>query len=84
MAFPRFLRSAAARTAQLLNIADMARDVGVAPNTAKHWLSILQASGLIWLLISRNVAARPRWRRCGIFRYWKILDSKQVPEPSPA
>lgn len=50
MAFTRFLRSAAARTAQLLNIADMARDVGVAPNTAKHWLSILQASGLVWLL----------------------------------
>lgn len=50
MAFTRFLRSAAARTGQLLNLADMARDVGVAPNTAKHWLSILQASGLVWLL----------------------------------
>lgn len=49
-AFTRFLRSAAARTGQLLNLADMARDVGVAPNTARHWLSILQASGLIWLL----------------------------------
>lgn len=49
-AFTRFLRSAAARTATLLNMADMARDVDVAPNTAKHWLSILQASGLIWLL----------------------------------
>jgi predicted AAA+ superfamily ATPase len=49
-AFARFLRSAAARTAQLLNVADMARDVGVAPNTARHWLSILQASGLIHLL----------------------------------
>lgn len=50
MAFTRFLRSAAARTAQLLNLTDMARDVGVAPNTAKHWLSILAASGLVWLL----------------------------------
>jgi len=49
-AFTRFLRSAAARTAQLLNLADMARDVGVAPNTARHWLSVLQASGLVWLL----------------------------------
>ncbi len=49
-AFTRFLRSAAARTGQLLNLADMARDIGVAPNTAKHWLSILQASGLVWLL----------------------------------
>ena len=28
----------------------MARDVGIAPNTARHWLSILQASGLVWLL----------------------------------
>jgi uncharacterized protein len=50
MAFTRFLRSAAARTGQLLNLADMARDIGVAPNTAKHWLSILVASGLVWLL----------------------------------
>ena len=50
MVFTRFLRSAAARTGQLLNLADMARDVGVAPNTAKHWLSILVASGLVWLL----------------------------------
>ena len=49
-AFTRLLRSAAARTAQLLNIADMARDVGVAPNTARHWLSILQASGLVHLM----------------------------------
>lgn len=49
-AFLRFLRSAAARTAQLLNITDMARDVGVAPNTARHWLSIMAASGLVWLL----------------------------------
>jgi hypothetical protein len=49
-AFTRFLRSAAARTAQLLNVADMARDVGVAPNTARHWLSVLEASGLIYLL----------------------------------
>ncbi|MCP9447174.1 MAG: ATP-binding protein [Nitrospira sp.] len=48
--FMRFLRSAAARTGQLLNMADMARDVGVAPNTVKHWLSMLQATGLIWLM----------------------------------
>jgi hypothetical protein len=50
MAFLRFLRAAAARTAQILNLADLARDAGVAPNTAKAWLSILQASGLVYLL----------------------------------
>jgi uncharacterized protein len=48
--FTRFVRAAAARTGQLLNMADMARDVGIAPNTAKQWLSVLQASGLVWLL----------------------------------
>lgn len=50
MAFLRFLRAAAARTGQLLNLADLARDADVAVNTAKHWLSILQTSGLVYLL----------------------------------
>ena len=50
LAFMRFLRAAAARTGQLLNLAAMARDVDVAPNTAKNWLSILKASGMIYLL----------------------------------
>lgn len=50
MAFLRFLRVAAARSGQLLNMADLARDAGIAPNTAKAWLSILQASGIVHLL----------------------------------
>ncbi|MFA7404787.1 MAG: ATP-binding protein, partial [Pelobacteraceae bacterium] len=50
MAFLRFLRAAAARTGQLLNMADLARDADVAFNTAKSWLSILQTSGIVYLL----------------------------------
>jgi hypothetical protein len=50
MAFLRFLRAAAARTGQLLNLAELARDADVAPNTAKSWLSILQISGIAYLL----------------------------------
>ncbi len=50
MAFLRFLRAAAARTGQLLNLADVARDADVVPNTAKSWLSILQAANLVYLL----------------------------------
>jgi len=50
MAFLRFLRATAARSAQLLNMADLARDADVAFNTAKSWLSILQTSGIIYLL----------------------------------
>jgi predicted AAA+ superfamily ATPase len=48
--FNRFLRAAAIRTAQTLSFADLARDVGVAPNTIKAWISVLQASHMIHLL----------------------------------
>jgi uncharacterized protein len=50
MVFFRFLRATAARTGQLLNLADLARDSDIAPNTVKSWLSILQASGIVYLL----------------------------------
>ena len=42
--FQSFLRALAARTGQLLNLADVARDLGVAVNTAKAWLSVLEAT----------------------------------------
>lgn len=48
--FERFLRACALRSANLLNKADLARDVGVAPSTANRWLSMLEASGQIVLL----------------------------------
>ncbi len=50
MAFLRFLRSAAARSGQMLSIAELARDADVAFNTAKSWLSILQTSGMVYLI----------------------------------
>ena len=43
-AFLRFLRASAARTAQLLNLSDLARDADISVNTAKAWLSILEGS----------------------------------------
>src|SRR5437773_6895654 len=48
--FERFLRACALRSANLLNKADLARDVGIAPSTANHWLSTLDASGQVVLL----------------------------------
>ena len=50
MAFMRFMTACAARTAGQVNYADLAKDVGVSPPTAKHWVSILQTSGIIVLL----------------------------------
>jgi len=58
--FDRFLRAAALRTGQILSYSELARDVGIAPNTAKNWISVLQASGQIHLLepYHRNLGKR--------------------------
>ncbi|OHB59053.1 MAG: hypothetical protein A2Y12_18440 [Planctomycetes bacterium GWF2_42_9] len=42
--FQNFLRALAARNGQLLNLTEMARDLGVAVNTAKAWISVLEAT----------------------------------------
>lgn len=49
-AFLQFLRGTAARTAQLLNYADLAREADIDQKTAKAWLSILETSGIVYLL----------------------------------
>lgn len=42
--FQNFLRALAARSAQLLNLTELSRDLGLAVNTAKAWLSVLEAT----------------------------------------
>jgi predicted AAA+ superfamily ATPase len=64
--FERFLRACALRSADLLNKADLARDVGIAPSTANQWLSTLEASGQVVLLEpwfsnrTRSIAKSPK------------------------
>jgi predicted AAA+ superfamily ATPase len=48
--FERFIRACGLRSAQLLNRADLARDVGISGSTAAAWISVLDASGQIALL----------------------------------
>ncbi len=48
--FQTFLRAVAARSAQLFHISEVARDIGVAVNTIKAWLSILEATYQIIIL----------------------------------
>lgn len=58
--FFKFIRAAAARTGQLLNYADIAKDTGISIPTAKSWLSLLLTSGLVYLLepYSNNLTKR--------------------------
>lgn len=48
--FTRFLRLCAGRIGSPLNLSSLASDCGVAVNTAKSWLSVLEASYVIYLL----------------------------------
>lgn len=48
--FETFLKLCAGRTGQILNISNLANDCGVSHNTAKSWLSILEASYIIFFL----------------------------------
>lgn len=49
-AFQRFVRLCAGRSGQLLNLSSMASDCGIAHSTARQWLSVLEASFLVFLL----------------------------------
>lgn len=42
--FQTFLRAVAARSGGLFNLTEVARDVGLAVNTARNWLSVLEAT----------------------------------------
>ena len=48
--YQSFLRVLAARSAQLVNLSDVARDLGVAVNTIKAWLSVLEATHQVIVL----------------------------------
>ncbi|MBU4209953.1 ATP-binding protein [Patescibacteria group bacterium] len=48
--FQRFLRLCAGRTGQILSLSSFANDCGISHNTANSWLSILEASYIIYLL----------------------------------
>jgi uncharacterized protein len=48
--FQRFMQLCAARIGQLLNISALAEDCGISVATAKNWLSILEASYVLFLV----------------------------------
>lgn len=60
--FERFLKVTAARTGQVLNISELAKDCGVSPPTAQKWLSILERAYIIRLVqpYYNNLTSRVR------------------------
>lgn len=58
--FSKFMVAVAAMTGNLLNLASLARDVGISQPTAERWLSILVASNIVYLLqpYANNITKR--------------------------
>lgn len=48
--FTKFLTSIAARSGEILNYANIASEVGVSEPTIKNWISILERTGIVFLL----------------------------------
>ncbi len=89
--FERFLRACAMRSAQLLNKAELARDVGISPPTANEWLSVLVASNQVFLLEpwfsnkTKSVVRTPKlyWSDSGFLTWMLGIQNRSELERSP-
>ncbi len=58
--FTKFLTAVAARTGEMLNYANIASEVGVSEPTIKSWISILERTGIVFLLQPYSASALSR------------------------
>ena len=64
--FQKFVRLCAGRVGQILNLKNLANDVGISHTTARSWLTLLEASYIIFLLqpyysnISKRLIKSPK------------------------
>ena len=60
LAFTKFMTAVAARTGEMLNYANIASDVGVSEPTIKNWVSILERTGIVYILQPYSASALRR------------------------
>ena len=85
-AFQRFVRLCAARIGSIFNASELSNEIGVAVNTINSWVSVLQASYLIFLLPPFFTNTRKRLTKspkiyftdCGLASYLLDIDSPQI------
>ncbi len=58
--FTKFLTAVAARTGEMLNFANIAGEIGVSEPTVKNWISILERTGIVYLLQPYSTSALNR------------------------
>lgn len=90
-AFLRFLSCLAIRTGQELIVSELAKEVEVDNKTVSSWISVLEATGIIFLLqpfynnALKRVVKRPKlyFMDTGLATYLSMWSSPQVLELSP-
>ena len=89
--FRRFIQMLAARVAQLLNMSEIARDLGVSVPTIKKWTSVLEASYIVFLLppfyknLGKRIIKSPKiyFYDTGLVSYLTGIRTKQLFESGP-
>ncbi len=85
--FQRFMQLLASRCSQILNLSGLANDLGVAVNTVKRWISVLEANHMIYLLppyyrnLGKRITKSPKvyFLDCGLVCYLVgIRDKEQL------
>lgn len=84
--FQRFVKLCAARIGSIFNASELSNELGVAVNTVNSWLSVLQASYLIYLLPPFYTNTRKRLTKspkiyftdCGLAAYILDIDSPET------
>lgn len=84
--FQRFIRLCAARIGSVFNASELSNELGVAVNTVNSWLSVLQASYIIYMLPPFFTNTRKRLTKspkiyftdCGLAAYLLDIDSPQT------
>jgi predicted AAA+ superfamily ATPase len=60
LTFTKFMTSVAARTGEMLNYANIAGEVGVSEPTIKSWISVLERTGIVYILQPYSSSALTR------------------------
>jgi len=89
--FRRFIQMLATRVAQLLNMSEIARDLGVSVPTIKKWISVLEASYIVFLLapfhknLGKRIIKSPKiyFYDTGLISYLTGIRTKQSFEKGP-
>jgi len=89
--FRRFVQMLASRVSQILNMSDIARDIGVSVPTIKKWISVLEASYIIFLLppfynnLGKRIVKSPKiyFYDTGLVSYLTGIRNKELFEQGP-